>query len=746
MKLEEILNSELGQLDIDWKTYLEDINGILPENEIKYLFEAGKRFLCRPKQKYLFKDMLQEDPLAKEYFEYIQIILKNHKPINFNNFIETSKYLLQNNKDIINTVITEQKISFEMWWNFLKELNPLLEYTYQKKQFFSLEIQRWDNLSKEDILKLLTLSKDDLVKIFTEYEDFEYTQTPHTPYAHSLIYSLIRNAPDVIDKINLDEWIDLVKKIYEKVPPDIFQECQDGDYGDGFYTPDYFESTCEIIKQGKTNFKDWVNFGCACTPISSEHFSNFEDWHQYQQYKKKIEQFQRVYFTCTSDEYQQNKSRIALSLAMKYFNFFIMKYEFKQMPIFLSHSFISKDELEKMMHGDTTWLFDEEFQFDEFEAFNQLLNHGKQTQFKINKYQEYTIKLAEKLEGNFEENGRNLFKQLYYGLKSNTRKLDSEYRSIINKIKGYNFQNRSGQTNLREGIIAVFDEKLKDIDFKKIDKNRITESIDMIKKIYFLIKKNNENHDIIDFFDLISSYLSEVKTLTKIRLETHKQFTDDLCDNRSLYSCVFGPDGIEREACLQYALDPDIELVFLSTYFEDKFQQNIAVGYLINTKDSKTGEKVWVLDGVDAGPLVRKIPHWMDFLYDGLIDLVKNAENPPDKFVANVNVGKKPVPNSFLEHICKKKGLIKEKDYMKRKLDETKRGESLIEINEKNPQKKSAILHKPLLSESNPEAYNAIGTNLSYLDAWYKSSGNKAWNEGRGEVDVIELMDLRGAE
>ncbi len=728
MKLEEILNSELGQLNIDWKTYLDDISVILSdETEIKYLFETGKKFLCEPKQKYLLDYMLQEDSLAKEYFEYTHIILKNHKPTNFNNFIETSTYLLKNNKDIITNVITEQKISFETWWTFLKELSPLFEEDCKKDDFLSLKIHGWDTLSKEDILKLLTLSKDDLVKIFTKYADFKD-------------YSLIRNAPDVIDKINLDEWINLVKKIYEKAPPDILPEAQDGDYSeDGFYTPDYFESTCEIIKQGKIDFEDWVNFGCACTPISSEHFSNFEDWHQYQQYKKKIEQFQRVYFTCTSDEYQQNKSKIALSLAMKHFNFFITKYEFKQMPIFLSHSFVSKDELEKMMHGDTTWLFDEEFQFDEFKAFNQLLNHGKQTKFKLNKYKEYIIKSTKNLDGDFEEKGRKLFKQLYYGLKSNTRKLDSEYRNIINKIKGYNFQSKKGQTNLREVIITVFDEKLKDIDFKKIDKNIITESIDMIKKMYFLIKRKNEDHEIIDFFDLINSYLSEVKTFTKIRLETHKQFTDDIFDNTSLHSCVFGPNGSEREACLQYALDPNIELVFLSTYLEDKPQQNISVGYLINTKDSKTGEKVWVLDGIDAGPLVRKIPNWMDFFYDGLVDLVKNAENPPDKFVANVNVGKKVLPNHFLEHICKKKGIQKGIGYTKQKSDEKiKEGESLIKIID--PQKKSASLHKPLLSESNPEAYKAIGTNLAYLDAWYKSNKYEYWNTGQGEVEYIELF------
>lgn len=241
----------------------------------------------------------------------------------------------------------------------------------------------------------------------------------------------------------------------------------------------------------------------------------------------------------------------------------------------------------------------------------------------------------------------------------------------------------------------------------------------LIKEITQFRTLNDASDDLLDE---LAGYFITPKKFNNIQLinATSQHFTHSLENNVELKSCAFGPNGSVREACLSYLCDPNVNLLFIETYFEDQIMENIGVIYLIDTK-----ENVVVIDGVDGGLTMQHL-NLNEAIYEELRrhkhELLRTKGS---NLVLNTNIGKNKTTNNFLEYVCMKTGI------------KSHREEDRVYVDEKDKMK----LHKPLLSESNPEAYKALGPNgnLSYLDAWRNSCGN-IWNTGQGEVEYIELF------
>lgn len=403
-----------------------------------------------------------------------------------------------------------------------------------------------------------------------------------------------------------------------------------------------------------------------------------------------------------------------------------LRYDFKLQKYFLQRRiFRRKGDISRLSRRSLRGR--SRSKLNELEAMDYLLSHEKEKTIRVDFAADYPVLYTDKLGGDITGFGRKLFEYFYFAVKNSTDTYalnykDYEFKEVFDTIRGYSSNGKS----LRRELLNLFK--------NNIGRRKVSEAkTEVFKKILddvTEIRMGTLPHSVSDFFNYLRSHITNSNPFTKARLCTKENFRNELFSNFSLDSCTFGPSGSEREACLGYSVDPNIEMVFLSTYMLDKFQDNIGVAYLVNTEEEGTNETVWLLDGVDAGPIAKHLPgqDWKEMFYDGLIDIVKNSESPPDKLMMNVKLGAKKTPNEFLEYACKRREITYVKEGTRVKVAA---GKKII-----------TVLNKPLLSESNPEAYKAIGTNNAYLEAWFKSAGN-AWNEGRGQVEVIELVDFR---
>lgn len=778
MKLEDLINQELREnVDLDWVVYFEQVQKIATEEEIRLLFETGKNIHDKTNH------------FAKKYFQNSKIVLQRQTdPLNFKVFSETAEYLSRTNS-----------LAFDMFLDGSVRIidqggTALADWAKCGQQFFtqdgfSVNAGQVYLMYTPDIICSGKILFSDWIKPAEEI----YNQNSGALGDFIVYTSRIINRPDfpkIFEKYNS------IGREFSNLGGLFFAASAFLEEQDKIKFEDVIEDACFFYKMhpsvasiflrvstwwlneqpASCTYRQWadalkkvagLNWEFAMFVIERSVWTvqipQIADLEEILDKTREIAKFGEDAAKClyiSGEKYDKEAFDLVYTLGKQVIEKNVAAGDayFQNVWMFVSQQLFGdiRDLIEKCAEPEDYDFLRYQFRWDEAKlnelgALRHLLEH-KERPKPFFDYTHRAIPLRNPLrrlnakedpdwlndgpgmhadlENYLRTRGLLTLRSLCFALlplkfqrKDRARAIFGE---LMDKFGEYNCGGKSFRQHFIESVrdYDLFAGKSDDEIIQGLTEDAYPALKPLVEKIH---KFEARDEELSDFLISLSAFFSDLAEFDSAKLRTPRHFADGLFDTKTLESCAFGPDGFAREACLQYLCDPNIQLLFLTTYLGDKPVANVGVAYLINTIDAKTREPVLVIDGVDGGPILESMCFdWQTAIYDAILS------SSPHKVALNVNLDKKRyAPNAFLKYAC---------DKMKVGY-ETRGKQTYVPAS----QRKCLVLRKQLLSESDPEAFRAIRTDKAYLEAWHKSNGEEYWNNGQGEVEVIELLDLRGA-
>ena len=219
-----------------------------------------------------------------------------------------------------------------------------------------------------------------------------------------------------------------------------------------------------------------------------------------------------------------------------------------------------------------------------------------------------------------------------------------------------------------------------------------------------------------------------------------------IIDSYTTGSCIEGHGGIYPEASLLGEICPNVGKLYLKSYFNGVFQENIGVAYVLKCQDNdakrKKDQTVWMIDGVETGISVSLIDDqnlWKQTFYDGICKAAKEAG--VKRVVFNTRA-KNPRAKKFIRWLCENK-FIKKYGY-------DNNDDAVDYINPKlihSDKKKKIPRYSITLCDSQDGVIESLADfgGKYYAEAWYAGGDKDAFNccdstqEGRPLVKGIEV-------
>ncbi len=329
--------------------------------------------------------------------------------------------------------------------------------------------------------------------------------------------------------------------------------------------------------------------------------------------------------------------------------------------------------IEKASHP----LFEEDQRFDEKGPMPWQFSQEQMMVLKAGMEKRQANKKIENIFQNLRQNIGNIEKQLCnYDLETGTGLITLPYPFIKDCLDMMREWIEDGEGNYYGYVTEEVFEKEKSVEvnnnfipWKRYNekykvKKETRKPIEFLDNLISFCKKRSERalyEGLYDYLMEIKASLAGIKIFNQISVVYQSENYIENIIGKSLTtgSCTEGPDGLFFEAALLGEMCSSVGKLYLKSYFNDNFQDNIGVAYVLKCCDNDANEVVWMIDGVETGIAVNLIKNqnkWKQTLYDGIYKAAEEAG--VSRIIFNARV-KNDRAKNFVRWLCKNKSIQK---------------------------------------------------------------------------------------
>ncbi len=190
--------------------------------------------------------------------------------------------------------------------------------------------------------------------------------------------------------------------------------------------------------------------------------------------------------------------------------------------------------------------------------------------------------------------------------------------------------------------------QIREIQNKLKDQEELSPDF-FFREVFGFCDRKREKQNIDEFYHFfleLKGIYDETREFNKVRVvyQSSNPLENFLINEVTTGSCTEGPNGLYKEAALLGEICPNIGKLYLQSYLDDAFQENIGVAYILKCKDNdaknEEDKTVWMIEGVETGvavSLIKNQDQWKHAFYKGIYEAARKAGIKRIIFNLNVN-------------------------------------------------------------------------------------------------------------